>query len=564
MKRVLILGAGLMQGRAITAAKQKGWHVTAIDGNPAAPCAKEADAFFVLDLKEAERIADFALSLKKSEGLDGVFTCATDFSYSVALAAERCDLPSHSVKAAFAASNKAEMRRLFAEAGVPSPAFAVITAENAPRALEEARAAGVGFPAVVKPCDNMGARGCKKVSSPDELKAALVAAMRFSRSGTVIIEEYLEGPEFSVEALVFDGEFCEAGFADRHIFFPPYFIEMGHTMPSALPDEEKERVLEAFKAGARALGLSYGAVKGDIKLTAKGPAIGEIAGRLSGGFLSGWTYPYSSGVELTSAALDLCVGIRPKALKPLFERVAAERAWISVPGKIAAISGLESAKSAPLVRDVFLLKKEGERVVFPQNNVEKCGNCIAVSSDAALGNIALSREEATRAAEGACRAIVLRLAPHESETERFLFGFDEAGEECAPSGEAFPPACFALPFKEAAGGSLPSVFAGGWTAATLELAGGRESSAKSSIIKEESCEDSLEIALPVNLPFFDEECRDWQGRTMREAFLQAALEEREILDDLRPQKGGEALAARYWTAFLRGGLQGLLYAHDSR
>ena len=564
MKRVLILGAGLMQGRAIDAAKQKGWHVTAIDGNPAAACANDADAFHVLDLKESEKIAEFALSLKNGEGLDGVFTCATDFSYSVALAAERCGLPSHSAKAAFAASNKAEMRRLFAEAGVPSPAFAAITAANAHRALEEASEAGVGFPAVVKPCDSMGARGCKKVATPAELTAALGDAMRFSRTGTVIIEEYLEGPEFSVEGLVFDGQFCETGFADRHIFFPPYFIEMGHTMPSALPDGEKARVLEAFKAGARALGLSYGAVKGDIKLTRKGPAIGEIAGRLSGGFMSGWTYPYSSGVELTSAALDLCVGIRPKSLKPLFERVAAERAWISAPGKIAAISGIEAARSAPLVRDVFLLKKEGDRVVFPRNNVEKCGNCIAVSSDAALGDIALARREAALAAESACRAVVLRLEPRDSETELFLFGFGAAGEDGDLEGEAFPPPCFALPFREALGGGYPSVFAGGWTAVKPTSAGGRESSQKSSINIEENCAGAAEIAVPANLPFFSEECRDWQGRTMGEAFLQAASEEREILDDLRPQKCGDGLAARYWAAFLRGGLQGLLYAHDSR
>ena len=564
MKRVLILGAGLMQGRAIAAAKQKGWHVTAIDGNPAAPCAKDADAFCAIDLKESERIAEFALSLKRGEGLDGVFTCATDFSYSVAVAAEACGLPSHSAKAAFAASNKAEMRRLFAAAGVPSPAFAVITAENAPHALEEAKSAGVGFPAVVKPCDNMGARGCKKVSAPDELANAIGAAMRFSRSSTVIIEEYLEGPEFSAEALVFDGEFHETGFADRHIFFPPYFIEMGHTMPSRLPDGEKARALEAFKAGARALGLDYGAVKGDIKMTAKGPAIGEIAGRLSGGFMSGWTYPYSSGVELTSAALDLCVGIRPKSLKPLYGRVAAERAWISAPGKIAAISGLEKAKGTPLVRDVFPLKKEGERVVFPRNNVEKCGNCIAVSGGASSGGMAAARREAVAAAESACRAVVMRLEPRDSETERFLFGFGEAGEGAALGGEAFPPPCFALPFREAAGGSLPSVLEGGWTVARLPLAAGRESSSESSIIIEESCEGSAEIALPVNLPFFSGEFRDWQGRTMLEAFVQAVAEEPGILDGLRPQKGGGGLAARYWAAFLRGGLQGLLYAHDSR
>ncbi len=545
MKRILILGAGLMQGRAIIAAKKKGWHVTAIDGNPSAACAKDADAFFVLDLKESGKIADFALSLKRSEGLDGVFTCATDFSYSVACAAEKCGLPSHSPKAAFAASNKAEMRRLFAEVGVPSPAFAVIMPEKAHSALEEAHTAGVGFPAVVKPCDNMGARGCKKVYFPAELEHAVEDAARFSRTGTVIIEEYLEGPEFSVEALVFDGEFHETGFADRHIYFPPYFIEMGHTIPSVLPTTEKERVLEVFKAGVKALGLSYGAVKGDIKLTSKGPAIGEIAGRLSGGYMSGWTYPYSSGVELTAAALDLCVGIRPAALKPLCERVAAERAWISVPGKIASIYGLEAAKALPLVRDVFPRKKEGERVVFPQNNVEKCGNCIAVSSDASLGDIASSRNEAIAAAEGACRAVVLRLSPRDSETESFLFGFCGNGKD-----DSFPPPCFSLPFRESLGGDLPSMFEGGWNAVALPNAGKPAS--------------TIEIEIPANLPFFSKECRDWQGRTMQEAFLQALSQDGEIAANLSPQKGRNELAMKYWIAFIRGGMQGLLYVHDSR
>ncbi len=550
MKRVLILGAGLMQGRAILAAKKKGWHVTAIDGNPAAACAKDADSFHVIDLKESEKIAEFALSLKRGEGLDGVFTCATDFSYSVACAAEACGLPSHSSRAAFAASNKAEMRRIFAAASVPSPAFTVIPPEKAHRALEEVRAAGVGFPAVVKPCDNMGGRGCRKVSSPDELARACEEAARFSRTETVIIEEYLEGAEFSVEALVFDGEFHETGFADRHIFFPPYFIEMGHTIPSLLPDAEKKRVFDVFKAGVQALGLSYGAVKGDIKLTEKGAVIGEIAGRLSGGYMSGWTYPYSSGVDLTSAALDLCVGIKPSSLEPVFTRVSAERAWISVPGKIAAVSGLEAAKALPLVREVFPLKKEGDRVVFPQNNVEKCGNCIAVSAPAS-GDTDSARREAAFAAESACRAVVLRLVPRDSETERFLFDFYAENADSSLESEVFPPPCFSMPFREALGGNLPSVFAGGWKTATLSRAGKSES--------------AIEIEIPADLPFFSEKFFDWQGRAMQQAFLQAVTEEPEIAKDLHLQQNHDkTLAMKYWTAFLRGGIQGLLYVHDCR
>ena len=52
------------------------------------------------------------------------------------------------------------------------------------------------------------------------------------------MEEYMEGPEFSIDALVYDGTMTITGFADRHIFFPPYFIEMGHTMPTRISKDK--------------------------------------------------------------------------------------------------------------------------------------------------------------------------------------------------------------------------------------------------------------------------------------------------------------------------------------
>lgn len=559
-KRILILGAGFMQGRAIRAAQKKGWHVTAVDGNPEACCASLADRFQPIDLKEKERIAEFALRLQADEGLDGVFTCATDFSLSVAWVAARCGLPSHSVDAARAASNKAEMRRRFAAAGVPSPLFAVIPPDKHPDALDVLRAAGVDFPVVLKPVDNMGARGCCKVSSAPEFLLRLPLSAAFSRTGTVIAEEYMEGPEFSLEALVFDGSFHETGFADRHIFFPPYFIEMGHTIPSAVSGTDRDRLLAVFRDGVRALGLDYGAVKGDIKLTPRGPMVGEIAGRLSGGYMSGWTFPYSSGIDLTSAALDLCAGIRPDpaSLLPVFRAVSAERAWISVPGTVRSVSGLDAARRVPFVRDVFPLKQAGDAAVFPRSNVEKCGNCIAAvpQEDASAGSYRDARQRAVSAAEEACRAVVLRLAPHHAGTEAFLFRFTPHLQE-TPSGgrngtglpeEPFPPPCFAVPFREAQGGDFPPLFASGWKTGELPLSGG-------------ACTQQVEY--PAALPLFSPEYSDWQGRTMAAALSRAVEEEPALAGALRSAANhGTLTAMKYWTAFVRGGIQGLLYVFD--
>ena len=69
-------------------------------------------------------------------------------------------------------------------------------------------------------------------------------------------------------------------------------------MPSALPQEQLAQAIEVFKQGIHALGITIGAAKGDIKVTENGAKVGEIGARLSGGFMSAYTYPYSTGVSV--------------------------------------------------------------------------------------------------------------------------------------------------------------------------------------------------------------------------------------------------------------------------
>jgi len=253
----------------------RGCRVPLIDANPQAVCRTLAEKFEQIDLKNTEQICDFARSLKKSEGLDAVFTAGTDFSYAVACAAHECNLSAHTSQAAKNASDKVLMRSCFDKAGVPSPHF--VQADSSFAAFNQKQAEDfiykhkLDFPLVVKPCDNMGARGCRLVRGAESLAEAVKDALRYSRTFRVIIEEYMDGSEFSIDSLVFDGQLTVTGFAERHIYFPPYFIEMGHTMPALIDKTDKERLLGAFWSGVKALGLSCGAAKADIKMTSKGP-----------------------------------------------------------------------------------------------------------------------------------------------------------------------------------------------------------------------------------------------------------------------------------------------------
>jgi len=512
-----------MQGPAIRIAKELGLFTVVADGSSEAPCVPMADRFEQIDLKDKEGIEALARSLQSSGGLAGIMTAGTDFSATVAWTAERLGLPGIPYEAALNASDKARMRACFKKAGLPSPEFTAITEAE----LQDKPP--LSFPLVVKPVDNMGGRGCRRVDTIEEYREAAAEAIHFSRSGRAIVEAFMDGPEFSVDAIVYQGEITICGLADRHIFYPPYFIEMGHTMPTTIAPEQQEALLETFCAGARALGLagdkSVGAAKGDIKLTPSGPMIGEIAARLSGGYMSGWTYPYSSGAEPVRAAILGAIGRRPDCLVPLKSWTSAERAFISIPGTVKAISGIDAARSRPFVKDLFLRSAEGGRVDFPRNNVTKCGNIISAAPD---------RASAVEAAESAARGILIRLAPSDPETEKFL----------SNAGTDFPPDAYPLgPELKAALAALPDTKIRG------------------------QMEDLHIVSFPA---FQNSGLKDYAGRGVAEA-LEAVrelsglkLSEINAENAIKTQKTSDNnrnnfLGRPFWSALARGGYQGALY-----
>ena len=518
--QIIILGAGVMQGPAIRIAKEMGLYTVVVDADGKAVNVPMADRFEQIDLKDKEGIEALGRSLLSQGKLGGIMTAGTDFSSSVAWAAERLGLPGIPYEAALNASDKGRMRSCFEKAGVPSPAYRVL---SGPEEIPP----GLSLPAVVKPVDNMGGRGCRRVNSPAEMEEALAEALRFSRSRRAIVENFMEGPEFSVDAIVYDDEITICGLADRHIFFPPYFIEMGHTMPTQFPPEDQEAMLETFRAAVRALGIAgkgcRGAAKGDIKLSPSGPMIGEVAARLSGGYMSGWTYPYSSGVQPIRGAIEAALGRRPENLKPSRFWTCAERAFISIPGRVHSISGLDEAGAG--VQDLFLRAAAGEEVKFPENNVSKCGNVIACAP---------SREEAVLAAERAARSILIRLRPGDPSTGAFLGAFPAASGE--PQGRTFPPSAFTLgPSLLAALALLPD--------------------------PPPPPPDALSAAGIFPFPEFSSSgLRDYLGRDVGES-LEAV---RKLCGFELPLGGGKKLLGRgFWSALIRGGYQGAVYFLDN-
>jgi biotin carboxylase len=255
---ILILGGGTMQLPAARIARKKGWQVFVAAKSIDPAVRGLANEALEVDLQDRDGMVAVAQDLRRRHGLHGVFTAGTDFSTTVAWVAEKLRLPGIPYAVAQNATDKSRMRARFRAKAVPCPRY--YTVERGQEAGEERKAEerppeGFSFPLVVKPVDNMGARGVRRVDQEEDYASAVELAIGQSRGRRVIVEEYMEGPELSLDAVVFHGQATVCGVADRHIYFPPYFVEMGHTMPSDLDPELLRQAEEVFLAGIRALGI---------------------------------------------------------------------------------------------------------------------------------------------------------------------------------------------------------------------------------------------------------------------------------------------------------------------
>ncbi|TGL23473.1 ATP-grasp domain-containing protein [Leptospira bourretii] len=390
-KTILIIGGGLLQVPIIQTAKTMRLHTVVADMNPSSIGFQIADEAIVMSTKDVEGMVRESKKFAQNSQIHGVITAGTDASMTVAAVASALQLPGIRFVDAEAASNKVKMRQRLKEFGMPIPRFAAVwSLQDAKDALDS-----LTFPLVMKPADNMGARGVIKVNHKDDLPTAFRHAKRFCPTGELILEEYMEGPELSVDALAFQGQIRMTGIADRIIEREPYFIEVGHNMPSAMSKEVLDEVERVMAGGMRALGIHLGAGKGDIKVTKDGVKIGEIAARLSGGFMSAFTYPLSTGVNLNRAALLISLGETPDNLDPVLSRVSIERSLLSKPGKLVSIGGVEETKKIDGVSEVFIQSKPGDIIKEPTNNIDKSGHVIIVAENLKEANLVFEKVKQT-------------------------------------------------------------------------------------------------------------------------------------------------------------------------
>ncbi|MFH9468966.1 ATP-grasp domain-containing protein [Streptomyces clavifer] len=324
-------------------------------------------------LPQAER-------LHEALRFDGVITSCDYYLPTAARIAARLGLPGPAAEAMENACRKDATRRILDAAGLPGPRFAVCT--DAVAAAEAARA--IGYPLVVKPVDLCAGMLVRRVDDETELAAACDALAGFPvnargqlRTPHILLEEFLQGPEVSVETVSYAGTTHVVGVTDKSVGGAPAFIETGHMFPAALgPDDLAAATGTALRAGA-ALGLDDVVAHTEIKLTPDGPRVVEVNPRPAGNRITELVR-HVTGIDLAAACVDVALGREPD-LRRRDTGLRSAAIGFLVPeaaGTLASVEGAAGMRDADGVLEVQMAEP-GRKVGAADSNNAYLGHVMA-------------------------------------------------------------------------------------------------------------------------------------------------------------------------------------------
>ena len=372
MKKIMVLAAGLLQIDVIEKAKSMGYYVLAVDGNPKAPGFNVADKAICADIVNEETM----LKIARDEHVDGVIHPCSEVSMAVVgRINDELGLSGISREQAICATNKHLMRKAFEKGNAPSPkSILAQDAEDAWSRLQNE----FDTDAILKPSRNSGSRGIAKVSrnmDKGDFIRAYDEALSESRDHSVLIEQFIEGPEFSIEMIVWQGEIHVLTVTDKKTTGAPHFVELGHNQPSCFSDTDVETLKAAAVAGVRALGVNNCACHAEAKLMNGKAYLMEVGARLGGDFISTELTHLSTGIDMVAAAIDVALGVEPDLSAKEEPKGVCIRYFCPKPGKLVSISNTEVLNN-PHVYLWEIYPKEGDVIPAVTSSLCRSGHVI--------------------------------------------------------------------------------------------------------------------------------------------------------------------------------------------
>lgn len=307
--KIAVLGANEPLIPFYRQAHELGYEIIGIAIEDGAVCQKYCDRFYSVSFADKDKV----LRICQKENIDGILSFSLESALpTVAYVAQKLGLISNSEESIKLTQSKFAQRQALEATGIPVPKYYQI------KSKEDLSLVDCHYPVIVKPVDSGGSQGICKVETPDGLVEAYRYAKDYSKSGHVIVEEFIDGREFSVEYISHAGKHYFLQITDKVTSGAPRFVEMEHHQPAEIPIDVWNRIKLMVEASLSALKVENSASHTEIKLNNKGELfIIETGARMGGDFISSDLVRLSTGYDFVDGAIRLSVGLFEKPIKPI-------------------------------------------------------------------------------------------------------------------------------------------------------------------------------------------------------------------------------------------------------
>lgn len=315
----------------------------------------------------------------KTDQLLGVTTTSEFYLEAVAELAAAYHLPGNSPSAMSICRNKASTRLCLQDAGVKQPRFTIVrTRSDLNRALIK-----LVPPYIVKPADDTGSHNVRLCQDAQQAEAQALHILEIATNvrgqqtaQTVLIEEFLACPEFSVETFTWEGKVSCLGITEKTLAGFPYFVEQRHIFPAPLALDVAWEIQATVERALAAVGITHGAAHTEVKLTSQGCAIIEINARLAGGMIPELLRA-TLGVDVLEQQLKAAVGEPPclhgngSGYAGIHFLTSQQEGWLQ------DVQGLAEVQALKGIERVVITASPGAKVQSPQSAYSRLGYVIA-------------------------------------------------------------------------------------------------------------------------------------------------------------------------------------------
>ena len=303
MKKLVIIGANDFQNQLILKAKSLGYETHVFAWEEGAVGKENADFFYPISIIEKEEILEACKVIKPN----GICSIASDLAtITVNYVAEELGLPCNKTCFTGIQTNKYEMRQAFSKAGVSCPKFVKVREKDN---FDSSCVDDFAFPIIVKPTDRSGSRSITKLESKKGIEEAVKSAIAVSFEKSAIIEEYLDGDEYSMETITQNGVHHYLATTKKYTTGAPNFIETGHKQPSGLSNELNQKAKNVVFRALDALHIENSAGHSEFKVDKDGNIkIIEIGARMGGDCIGSDLVYLSTGNDFMKMVIDVALG----------------------------------------------------------------------------------------------------------------------------------------------------------------------------------------------------------------------------------------------------------------